>query len=675
MALRASSDFLAIADLLQATASSGGTGRIVAQSGDYGRAEVYFHEGAVVHACYADLEGPQAVYALVAGTGLQYEVEPGVAAPRQTVEAPIQELLLEAARLQDEGRLRYPSVVESHRPAQERIPVAAEPVPPEPRRRAVGWVLLSVVLVVVVGLVAVAAGREVAATLGLGGASGAPAGGAVESAPVVAGVYEASALVGDGDRPPELLYGPTLRAPKPVALMPSVVLRVLVSRTGTVGEATIVRPRPEFAEFEQLASEAVRHFVFEPAVKAGTPVASWVNVPVAFAWDDRGVEAIRIKGSETIGAELAPALARAYEDVSHSALVTVEALGSSTAFTGLLDGSAEIGASSRSMIEAELAKAEGLNLRLREFVIGYDGVVVVVHWSNPVESLSLQQLADLYSGETQRWSELGGLDLPVVLVGRPAYSGTHVFLKQRLFGDGADAAHFSPQVESVESAQALVERVLIEPGAIGYVSLGALDDRVKTLAVSESPSEGAVLPSIESVRLGTYPLHRPLRLYARARMTHETVAFLRFVLGAAGQRLIEQEGFVPVEVSQTASSPTFEDAVDDVPAARITRIHFEHGHNRLNPAAKKVVAQLASSLRARDTLLVVGNADAGGSAAENAKAAHARAVAVAREIEASGIATDRIEVRSEAAAVPVATNTTSDGRRENRRVDIFVFSR
>jgi phosphate transport system substrate-binding protein len=184
-------------------------------------------------------------------------------------------------------------------------------------------------------------------------------------------------------------------------------------------------------------------------------------------------------------------------------------------------------------------------------VIGYDGVALIVHPSNPVGALSLDDVGRLYAGEIDDWAQLGGKPGRVLLYGRPQRSGTHGFFRDRVLrrGDPRIRTEFAAAVIPVEHTRDLVERVAAEPAAIGYVGLGHLDSSVKALAIAALPGGPAIVPSITSVRNCSYPIYRPLALYTRGVPSDETARFLRFVLSPAGRALIQRQGFVPAETS------------------------------------------------------------------------------------------------------------------------------
>ena len=419
------------------------------------------------------------------------------------------------------------------------------PAAPPPRRRA-GLLAGVAALVVVAGLAAAfLAGRSRA-----------------EIPPVVATAVaqplDADQLTGDGDAAPRLLEGATPESPNPdLALTPTIVLRLHVDAAGHVAEAQVYRSRLELQAFEEVALEAARSFRFAPARKAGRTVPAWLNWPVTFARSPTPATVLRMKGSDTIGEALAPDLARAYRRKHPLVAVQVEANGSSTGFAGLFDGTADIAASSRAVSAAEIAQAARLGLQLREFVIGYDGVAVIVHPGNPVRNLTAAQLSRIFTGQLRNWRDLGGPDAPIEPIGRPADSGTHAFFREKVLrrGDPKGPEEFAPDVLTLEHNSEIVERVSARRYAISYVGLGAVTEAVRVVPVAAAPGQMAVAPSRDAVANGTYPIYRPLLLYTGGAPEGDTLRFLRFVLSAEGRGIVEAHGFVPSDVPVEAVLP------------------------------------------------------------------------------------------------------------------------
>ena len=198
------------------------------------------------------------------------------------------------------------------------------------------------------------------------------------------------------------------------------------------------------------------------------PLAALLLATSLFATPGAAEESIRIKGSDTIGGRAMPEIAEAWGKKSPGVRMTVEALGSSTAFVGLFDGSADIGASSRPINEKELATARDLGLKLQEIVIGFDGVAVIVHPKNPLRELSIAQISALFTGKTKRWKEVGGEDVPVRLISRPSYSGTHAFFKEKVLrrGNAKGPEEFAASAELMEENGEILRAVASDPRAM-----------------------------------------------------------------------------------------------------------------------------------------------------------------------------------------------------------------
>lgn len=389
-------------------------------------------------------------------------------------------------------------------------------------------------------------------------------------------------------------------------------------------------------------------------------------------------ETVRIKGSDTIGGKLAPSLARVFRASRPEVTFEIDALGSSTAFTGLFDGSAQIGAASRPVNEKELNRARELGLRLNEAVIGYDGVAVIVHPTNPIASLSVAQLAELFTGSITNWRQLGGADSAVRLISRPSYSGTHAFFKERVVrrGNAKGSEEFAPWTEFIEENGAILDAVAGDPRAVSYVGLGWLGQKkVKALFVSAQSGEEPAEPTVANVRAGSYPLYRPLLMYVRDDAPAIALEFLRFVLSSEGAALVQAEGFVPPD--QTGAVPSFltMPRTPSAPgaAAEVVRIRFGFNSSRPRPEDHPRLVEVARKLSAghhRATL--VGHADGKGPAEINRRIALARATVVADELARLGAPRDAMRLESAGADAPVASNTSAAGRAENRRVDISL---
>jgi phosphate binding protein len=386
---------------------------------------------------------------------------------------------------------------------------------------------------------------------------------------------------------------------------------------------------------------------------------------------------IRVKGSDTIGERLGQELARAYMETHPEQRVEWESLGSSTAFVGLFDGSADLGASSRPVKPAELAQARAEGIELREYVIGYDGMAVIVHPSNPIQDLSIDQLSEIFAGKISSWARLGGAEHPIDLLSRPSYSGTHVFFKDVVLRRGKSGAtdEFAAGTEFVEETSKIVERVAKDPDAISYVGLGFVHGQpVRVVPVAAATGEPAITPVAESVRNGSYPIYRPLYLYTRGDPQGPARELLAFILSREGQRRVASQDFVPCDVPTPLPDITAVSA--GPPRGRVQepmRIVFAFGSAQLAPEAERRLETLiADGLSEGEHFQIVGHADARGSAAVNRRMARARAEAVAARLRLAGIPDELLEIEAQGADEPLATNDSIEGRRRNRRVDVRI---
>ncbi len=389
-------------------------------------------------------------------------------------------------------------------------------------------------------------------------------------------------------------------------------------------------------------------------------------------------ERLSVQGSDTIGSRLGIELAEAYHRQHPAVAVEWRGLGSSTAFVGLFDGSADLGAASRPINEAELAEAARLRMVLREHVIGYDGVAVFVHPANPLASLTLDELARIFQGKVTNFRQVGGPDLPIQTYSRPSYSGTHAFFRDKVLrhGNPKGPENYAPSTLWVEHTAALVSRVSADPGAISYGGMAFSHGEVKVVPVALGRGRPAVLPTAASVQDGSYPIFRPLYLYARGEVGGAAAEMLRFVLGSDGQQIVAQTGFVPLVASGLALAPMPELAVNrpaEAPQEPL-RVFFGLGRVSLDATASEAIAQAARELRTSGaTARLVGHADAFGSPGANERVAAARARAVYRELLRLGVAAEQLQVEGAGASQPLASNEDAGGRASNRRVDVVIY--
>ena len=231
--------------------------------------------------------------------------------------------------------------------------------------------------------------------------------------------------------------------------------------------------------------------------------------------------------------KLANALAESFMAAYPGVTVTAEFTGSGAGIEAVTAGSVDIGNASRNLTEDE--KAAGI----AENIVAIDGIAVVVDTANEVAGLTSDQLASIYKGEVTNWSEVGGADQPIVVVGREAGSGTRSAFEELLAIEDQCA-----YANELDSTGAVMAKVASTPGAIGYVSLDVLDDTVKTVAVDD------VEPTVENIKGGTYALSRPFVMATNGEISEQSEAvqaIFTYLASDEGKALVESVGLITVD--------------------------------------------------------------------------------------------------------------------------------
>lgn len=236
-------------------------------------------------------------------------------------------------------------------------------------------------------------------------------------------------------------------------------------------------------------------------------------------------------GGSTSVEKVIGALSEAFMEANSGVDVTYDPTGSGAGVTGAADGTLDIGLSSRALKDEE--KAQGL----KETTFALDGIAIVVNNENTVEDLSLEQIAKLATGEITNWSEVGGPDAPVVLIGREAGSGTRDGFESIVGVE--DKCKYE---QELTSTGAVLAGVAANPNAFGYVSLSSVDDTVKMVTVD------GVTASEETVKDGSYKIQRPFVFVTKEgeELSAQAQAFYDFALSADAAQLIKDAGAVPM---------------------------------------------------------------------------------------------------------------------------------
>ena len=258
-------------------------------------------------------------------------------------------------------------------------------------------------------------------------------------------------------------------------------------------------------------------------------------------------QTIQNKGSDTL-VNLALAWAETYMDQHPDVRISVTGGGSGTGIAALINGTVDLANASRQMKPEEVEAAEANGTIPVEFVVARDAIAVVIHPSNPVDSLTFGQIADIYTGKIMNWREVGGPDRPIVLLSRESNSGTYVYFLENVVrvGSGDGETLFSPGTLLMPSSEGITAEVTHNPNAIGYDGLGYVTAEQKVVAVSEDPEGPFVLPSVETVNDGSYPVARPLYMYTAGEPAGLIATYLTWIRGE-GQGLVSELGFVPLQ--------------------------------------------------------------------------------------------------------------------------------
>ena len=224
------------------------------------------------------------------------------------------------------------------------------------------------------------------------------------------------------------------------------------------------------------------------------------------------------------------ALGEAFMEANDQVKFTYNPTGSSSGIQAVQEGRCDIGLSSRALKDEE--KASGLV----ETVLAYDGIAMIINPENTVEDLTLEQIADIYTGKITNWSEVGGQDAEIVLIGREAGSGTRSGFEEIV--DVKDACKYRQELSSTGD---VITTVAQNPGAIGYASLASVKDSVKALKV------GGVTPSEETVKDTTYAIQRPFVLATKqdAALSPAAQAFFDYITSSDANEIIVAAGVVP----------------------------------------------------------------------------------------------------------------------------------
>ena len=432
------------------------------------------------------------------------------------------------------------------------------------------------------------------------------------------------------------------------------------------------------------------------------PVATSAQAPSPATSPSVNLIILRVHGSNTIGAQLMPSLAEKYlkeqgatdvrkipskldETIVQGVLpgdsspksIEIEAHGSATAFTDLVQNKCDIGMASRKIKPEEASALSGLGdmtSPASEHVLGLDGIAVIVSSANPIQSLTKDQLTSIFTGAVTNWRQILSPRGTIHVYARDAKSGTYDTFTTLVLG----TSNLVGTAIRIEDSRELSDKVAGDPDAIGFIGLPYIRS-AKTIAISDGASK-PLLPSRLTVSTEDYALSRRLYLYTPEHPANQlTLGFISFAISKSGQDSVAENVFLAQNVAAESIA-----IVSDGPSEykRITRgaerlslnFRFRTGSANLDNKAiadlDRVVTFLTDLKYSGRNVILIGFADSTGADPINVALSKNRAKAVADQFSPRGL--DVGLITGFGSALPVASNATEDGRQKNRRVEIWM---
>lgn len=244
-----------------------------------------------------------------------------------------------------------------------------------------------------------------------------------------------------------------------------------------------------------------------------------------------------IKGSDTLGAKLVPQLAEQFKAEHPGTTFDIAAEGSTTGIAAIIDGTAQIGMSSRRAKPAEVAAASGKGVNMKPTIVAYDGLGVIVNASNPIKGLTKKQVEQIFAGDVTDWSAVGGSGGKISIYTRNTSSGTYSDWKELAM----KKRDYAPSSQKMAGHEQIAAEVGKNPNGIGYVGLAYM----KADGIKVVPIDGA-MPTQQAVRNKSWPYARPTFYYTNGTPSGVAKEFLDFTIGPTGQKIVDRVGFVGI---------------------------------------------------------------------------------------------------------------------------------
>ncbi|MFP4520663.1 MAG: PstS family phosphate ABC transporter substrate-binding protein [Fibrobacterota bacterium] len=252
-------------------------------------------------------------------------------------------------------------------------------------------------------------------------------------------------------------------------------------------------------------------------------------------------QSIRVKGSSTV-LPIAQKTAEVFMNDHSEYDVIVEGGGSGVGIAALLDKTTDIANASRKIKTKEIKRFESAGIEPKVHVVGKDALTVIVHPSNKVQNLTLEQIDAIFRGIIKNWKEVGGKDLEIVPIARESSSGTYEFFKKIAL----NKKEYTKTCLASSSNGAMVKSVSQTEGAIGYAGLAYVNESIKAVNIQKEDGE-IIEPTFENATNESYPLVRGLYMITAGEPTGLAKTYLDFVFSEKGQELVKKVGYIPVK--------------------------------------------------------------------------------------------------------------------------------
>jgi phosphate transport system substrate-binding protein len=245
-----------------------------------------------------------------------------------------------------------------------------------------------------------------------------------------------------------------------------------------------------------------------------------------------------IKGSDTLGAKLVPQLAEQFKAQKPGTTFDIAAEGSTTGIAAIIDGTAEIGMSSRRAKSAEVAAGAAKGVNMKPTIVAYDGLGVIVNSANPIKGLTKKQVEQIFTGDVTDWSAVGGAGGKISIYTRNTSSGTYSDWKELAM----KKRDYAPSSQKMAGHEQIAAEVGKNPNGVGYVGLAYMKAAgIKVVAIDgQMPSQSAVINK-------TWPYARPTFYYTNGEPHGLAKEFVDFTIGSTGQKIVDRVGFVPIK--------------------------------------------------------------------------------------------------------------------------------